>query len=91
DTSTLGVVVVRNCGYTALVKVAADVNWDGKPVPTSRTNLKGVSSYNLYLIVLHLQNQDSVKSDFIKADHVKVEPDVKGHGKGLQKGIIRNP
>ncbi|KAM7472897.1 hypothetical protein LguiA_011080 [Lonicera macranthoides] len=33
DTSTLGVVVVRHCGYTAVVKVAAEVNWNGKPIP----------------------------------------------------------
>ncbi|GAV77699.1 eIF3_p135 domain-containing protein/TPR_12 domain-containing protein [Cephalotus follicularis] len=33
DTSTLGVVVVRHCGYTAVVKVAADTNWDGSPPP----------------------------------------------------------
>ncbi|GKF41315.1 hypothetical protein Tco_0124657, partial [Tanacetum coccineum] len=48
-----------------------------------------VSSYNLYLIVLHLQNQDSVKSDFITADHVKVGS--KGLGKGLLKGIKKKP
>ncbi|PRQ37693.1 putative clustered mitochondria protein [Rosa chinensis] len=33
DTSTLGVVVVRHCGFTAVVKVLAEVNWVGKPVP----------------------------------------------------------
>ncbi|KDP38729.1 hypothetical protein JCGZ_04082 [Jatropha curcas] len=33
DTSTLGVVVVRHCGYTAVVKVSADVNWEGNPIP----------------------------------------------------------
>ncbi|XP_052198927.1 protein REDUCED CHLOROPLAST COVERAGE 2 [Diospyros lotus] len=33
DTSTLGVVVVRHCGYTAVVKVVSEVNWEGKPVP----------------------------------------------------------
>ncbi|EEF33979.1 protein REDUCED CHLOROPLAST COVERAGE 2 [Ricinus communis] len=33
DTSTLGVVVVRHCGYTAVVKVSAEVNWDGNPIP----------------------------------------------------------
>ncbi|KAL8096208.1 protein REDUCED CHLOROPLAST COVERAGE 2 [Apium graveolens] len=33
DTSTLGVVVVRHCGYTAVVKVAAQVKWDGKTMP----------------------------------------------------------
>ncbi|KAI3513902.1 hypothetical protein L1887_12126 [Cichorium endivia] len=33
DTSTLGVVVVRHCGYTAIVKVEVEVNWDGKPIP----------------------------------------------------------
>ncbi|KAK8597975.1 hypothetical protein V6N13_095368 [Hibiscus sabdariffa] len=33
DTSTLGVVVVRHCGYTAVVKVLAEVNWEGNPIP----------------------------------------------------------
>ncbi|XP_058213810.1 protein REDUCED CHLOROPLAST COVERAGE 2 [Rhododendron vialii] len=33
DTSTLGVVVVRHCGYTAVVKVVAEVNWEGRAVP----------------------------------------------------------
>ncbi|CAK9172049.1 unnamed protein product, partial [Ilex paraguariensis] len=33
DTSTLGVVVVRHCGYMAVVKVAAEVNWDGNTIP----------------------------------------------------------
>lgn len=33
DTSTLGVVVVRHCGYTAVVKVAAPVKWDEKTMP----------------------------------------------------------
>ncbi|XP_060171696.1 protein REDUCED CHLOROPLAST COVERAGE 2 isoform X1 [Lycium barbarum] len=33
DTFTLGVVVVRHCGYTAIVKVAAEVNWGTKPIP----------------------------------------------------------
>jgi protein TIF31 len=33
DTSTLGVVVVRHCGYTAIAKVVAVVNWEGRPVP----------------------------------------------------------
>ncbi|XP_049415053.1 protein REDUCED CHLOROPLAST COVERAGE 2 isoform X2 [Solanum stenotomum] len=33
DTSTLGVVVVRHCGYTAIVKVAAEVNWGTNPIP----------------------------------------------------------
>ncbi|GAB2267486.1 hypothetical protein Dimus_002470 [Dionaea muscipula] len=33
DTSTLGVVVVRHCGYTAIVKVSAEVNWEGNAVP----------------------------------------------------------
>lgn len=33
DTSTLGVVVVRHCGYTAIVKVAADVNWGTNLIP----------------------------------------------------------
>ncbi|KAI4380533.1 hypothetical protein MLD38_006711 [Melastoma candidum] len=29
DTSTLGVVIVRHCGYTAVVKVSAEVYWEG--------------------------------------------------------------
>ncbi|KAG8367639.1 hypothetical protein BUALT_Bualt16G0093900 [Buddleja alternifolia] len=33
DTSTLGVVVVRQCGYTAIVKVSAEVDWEGNPIP----------------------------------------------------------
>ncbi|KAK8602023.1 hypothetical protein V6N12_051845 [Hibiscus sabdariffa] len=33
DISTLGVVVVRHCGYTAAVKVVAEVNWEGNPIP----------------------------------------------------------
>ncbi|XP_048133887.1 protein REDUCED CHLOROPLAST COVERAGE 2 isoform X2 [Rhodamnia argentea] len=33
DTSTLGVVVVRHCGYTAIVKVSAQVDWEGNPLP----------------------------------------------------------
>ncbi|KAL8493121.1 hypothetical protein ACS0TY_024361 [Phlomoides rotata] len=33
DTSTLGVVVVRHCGHTAIVKVSAEVNWGGKSIP----------------------------------------------------------
>jgi protein TIF31 len=26
-------VVVRHCGYTAVVKVSAEVNWEGVPIP----------------------------------------------------------
>ncbi|KAJ8767706.1 hypothetical protein K2173_020646 [Erythroxylum novogranatense] len=33
DTRTLGVVIVRHCGYTAVVKVSGEVSWDGKPIP----------------------------------------------------------
>uniref|UniRef100_A0A7N0VI43 Clu domain-containing protein n=1 Tax=Kalanchoe fedtschenkoi TaxID=63787 RepID=A0A7N0VI43_KALFE len=33
DTPTLGLVVVRHCGYTAVVKVAAEAIWEGKPIP----------------------------------------------------------
>ncbi|KAK6273105.1 hypothetical protein POUND7_010188 [Theobroma cacao] len=33
DTSTLGVVVVRHCGHTAVVKVSAEVNWEGNLIP----------------------------------------------------------
>ncbi|KAM7508367.1 hypothetical protein LguiA_018820 [Lonicera macranthoides] len=33
DSSTLGVVVVRHCGYRAIVKAATEVDWDGCPIP----------------------------------------------------------
>ncbi|OVA10298.1 Tetratricopeptide repeat-containing domain [Macleaya cordata] len=33
DTATLGVVVVRHCGYTAIVKVPVEDNLDGSPSP----------------------------------------------------------
>ncbi|KNA20821.1 hypothetical protein SOVF_049160 isoform B [Spinacia oleracea] len=33
DTPTLAVVVVRHCGYTAVVKASGEVNWEGKPIP----------------------------------------------------------
>ncbi|KAL7600744.1 hypothetical protein Lser_V15G23750 [Lactuca serriola] len=33
DTSTLGIVVVRHCGYTAVVKVEAEVKFDVKSIP----------------------------------------------------------
>ncbi|KAF8389259.1 hypothetical protein HHK36_025952 [Tetracentron sinense] len=33
DTASLGVVVVRHCGYTAIVKVPVEVNWERTPVP----------------------------------------------------------
>ncbi|XP_013604060.1 PREDICTED: protein TSS-like [Brassica oleracea var. oleracea] len=33
DTSTLGVAVVRHCGFTAIVKVAAEYNLDGGRIP----------------------------------------------------------
>nr|AWY63023.1 tetratricopeptide repeat-like superfamily protein [Erythranthe lewisii] len=33
DTSTLGVVVVRHCGHSAIVKVSAEVDWGGNPIP----------------------------------------------------------
>ncbi|KAJ6673434.1 hypothetical protein OIU85_012439 [Salix viminalis] len=33
DTPTLGVVVVQHCGFTAIVKVSSEVNWEGKPIP----------------------------------------------------------
>ncbi|KAJ0031429.1 hypothetical protein Pint_14324 [Pistacia integerrima] len=33
DTSTLGVVIIRHCGYTAVVKVSTEVNWGGSPIP----------------------------------------------------------
>lgn len=33
DTLTLGVVVVKHCGYTAIVKVPAEANWEGKSIP----------------------------------------------------------
>lgn len=25
--------VVRHCGYTAVVKVSVEVNWEGNPIP----------------------------------------------------------
>lgn len=25
--------VIRHCGYTAVVKVSDEVNWEGKPIP----------------------------------------------------------
>ncbi|KAI9192725.1 hypothetical protein LWI28_027037 [Acer negundo] len=33
DTSTLGVVIIRHCGYVAVVKVSSEVNWEGNPIP----------------------------------------------------------
>ncbi|XP_043707986.1 protein TSS-like [Telopea speciosissima] len=33
DTATLGVVVVRYCGYTSVVKVPVEVNWEDSPMP----------------------------------------------------------
>ncbi|XP_024966841.1 protein TSS-like [Cynara cardunculus var. scolymus] len=156
DTSTLGVVVVRHCGYTAVVKVAAEVNWDGKPIPqdvdvedqpeggahalnvnslrmllhkSSTTTLSSIAAQRVQVAdvedmhsanivvrkvleeslqkiqaevskatksirwelgacwVQHLQSQDSGKPDYKKAEEAKVEPDVKGLGKGLLKGI----
>ncbi|KAK9141476.1 hypothetical protein Syun_010876 [Stephania yunnanensis] len=33
DTATLGVVVVRHCGYTAVAKVPVEFNWEGVPNP----------------------------------------------------------
>lgn len=33
DTPTLAVVVVSHCGYTAVVKVSSEVNWEGEPIP----------------------------------------------------------
>ncbi|KAF4370395.1 hypothetical protein F8388_016132 [Cannabis sativa] len=33
DTATLGVVVLRHCGFTAVVKVSTEVNWEGSPIP----------------------------------------------------------
>ncbi|CAH1432698.1 unnamed protein product [Lactuca virosa] len=142
DTSTLGVVVVRHCGYTAIVKVEAEVNWNGKPIPQDieiedqpegGANALNVNSLRMLLHkspgaarvedlqcgnvlvkkvlekslekmkveeckdrksirwelgacwVQHLQNQE--KSDSKKVEEAKVEPDVKGLGKGLLKGI----
>ncbi|KAL8503420.1 hypothetical protein ACS0TY_022239 [Phlomoides rotata] len=32
DTSTLGVMAVRHCGHTTIVKVSAEVNWGGKSI-----------------------------------------------------------
>ncbi|CAN1165297.1 Protein REDUCED CHLOROPLAST COVERAGE 2 [Linum perenne] len=33
DISTLGVVIIRHCGYTAVVKVSGEVDWKGNPIP----------------------------------------------------------
>ncbi|KMT03494.1 hypothetical protein BVRB_8g191740 [Beta vulgaris subsp. vulgaris] len=33
DTPTLAVVVVRHCGYTAVVKASAEVNWEAESIP----------------------------------------------------------
>ncbi|GMN61594.1 hypothetical protein TIFTF001_030683 [Ficus carica] len=33
DTATLGVVVLRHCGFTAVVKVSSEVNWEGNSLP----------------------------------------------------------
>lgn len=33
DTATLGVVIIRHCGYMAVVKVSAEVDWEGNPIP----------------------------------------------------------
>ncbi|KAK9697466.1 hypothetical protein RND81_08G039500 [Saponaria officinalis] len=33
DTPTLAVVVIRHCGYTAVVKVSTAVNWEGNRIP----------------------------------------------------------
>ncbi|KAK9101728.1 hypothetical protein Sjap_018982 [Stephania japonica] len=33
DTATLGVVLVRHCGYTAVLKVPVEFNWEGVPIP----------------------------------------------------------
>ncbi|XP_068651789.1 protein REDUCED CHLOROPLAST COVERAGE 2-like [Aristolochia californica] len=35
DTATLGVVVVRHCGHTAVVKVLVEVGWKGAPIPSN--------------------------------------------------------
>ncbi|GJV96448.1 protein TSS [Tanacetum coccineum] len=146
DTSTLGIVVVRHCGYTAVVKVDAEVNWDGKPIPQDidieeqpegGANALNVNSLRMLLHksstpspscgedlqsakvlvkkvfeesvkkmgeedskntksirwelgacwVQHLQNQASAKTDSKTATDAKVEPAVKGLGKGLLKDL----
>ncbi|KAI3715095.1 hypothetical protein L6452_22062 [Arctium lappa] len=155
DTSTLGIVVVRHCGYTAVVKVETEVNRDGKPIPEDidikdqpegGANALNVNSLRMLLHtsstpsssgavqrvhsvdvedlhsakavvwkvlveslqkmqeedstntksirwelgacwVQHLQNQASGKSDSKTAVEAKVEPAVKGLGKGLLKEI----
>lgn len=152
DTSTLGVVIIRHCGYTAVVKVA-EFKWDGKPIPQDidiedqpegGANALNVNSLRMLLHksstpqpssavqrvqsadvegsarflvrkvlegsllklkeeafkqtktirwelgacwVQHMQNQASGKTDSKKADEAKVEPAVKGLGKGLLKEI----
>ncbi|XP_076926916.1 protein REDUCED CHLOROPLAST COVERAGE 2-like [Bidens hawaiensis] len=143
DTSTLGIVVVRHCGYTAVVKVEGEVNWDGKPIPQDidtedqpegGANALNVNSLRMLLHkssasspsgaedlhsakalvkkilneslqkmeeedskniksirwelgacwVQHLQNQSDSKT---ASEANKVEPPVKGLGKGLLKEI----
>ncbi|KAK4265423.1 hypothetical protein QN277_026478 [Acacia crassicarpa] len=33
DTPTLGLVIVRHCGYTAVVNVSTKIDWEGSPIP----------------------------------------------------------
>ncbi|KAK9060659.1 hypothetical protein SSX86_021365 [Deinandra increscens subsp. villosa] len=146
DTSTLGIVVVRHCGFTAVVKVEAEVNWGGKPIPqdidiedqpeggagalnvnslrmllhkssitspsgsedlhSAKVLVKKVLEESLQKMeeenskntksirwelgacwVQHLQNQASGKLDSKTAAEAKLEPAVKGLGKGLLKEI----
>ncbi|XP_071686090.1 protein REDUCED CHLOROPLAST COVERAGE 2-like [Rutidosis leptorrhynchoides] len=155
DTSTLGIVIVRHCGYTAVVKVETEVNWGGKPIPQDidiedqpegGANSLNVNSLRMLLYqsstpspsgavelvqgadvedlqsakvlvkkileesvqklqeedskktksirwelgacwVQHLRNQASGKSDSKISSESKVEPEVKGLGKGLLKEI----
>ncbi|KAJ9557849.1 hypothetical protein OSB04_012463 [Centaurea solstitialis] len=155
DTATLGIVVIRHCGYTAVVKVESEVKWDGQPIledidiedqPEGGANALNVNSLRMLLHtsstpissgtvqriqggdveelhsakvlvrkvleeslhkmqeedstntksirwelgacwVQHLQNQANGKSDSKTAAEAKVEPAVKGLGKGLLKEI----
>ncbi|GJZ21731.1 TSS-like protein [Tanacetum coccineum] len=94
DTSTLGVVATLE--WFAVVKVAADVNRDGKPNPQDidieDQPKGGTKALNVNRsLLMHLQNQNFVKSDSKKVDDVKVEPDVKGLGKGLLKESRKTP
>ncbi|GFP96618.1 clustered mitochondria protein [Phtheirospermum japonicum] len=78
DTSTLGVVVVRHCGHTAIVKVSSEGE-ESRPTKSIRWELGACW-------VQHLQTQASAKDESKNNEAAKVEPAVKGLGKhGLLK------